>query len=203
MKQLLLFAFLLVFFGGCVSSRAMVFETGTASWYGPNFHGKKTANGETYNQNDLTAAHKTLPFNTVVRVHNLDNGKSVTVRINDRGPYADNRVIDLSFAAAQRIEMVNAGLARVRIEVLRSDVPISEVHERELFTVQLASFTVKTQADSMASGIRGAYVERARVEGRTYYRVFVGRYSNRTEAEQKKAELERQGHNGFVKQIQN
>jgi rare lipoprotein A len=99
--------------------------------------------------------------------------------------------------------MVNAGLARVRIDVLRSDVPITEVHRQELFTVQLASFTVKSQADQMAAGIREAYVEQARVEGRTYFRVFVGRYQNREEAERRKIELDRQGHNGFVKQVQN
>ncbi|HAC14758.1 MAG TPA: septal ring lytic transglycosylase RlpA family lipoprotein, partial [Bacteroidetes bacterium] len=84
----------------------MTLETGTASWYGPNFHGKHTANGEVYNQYELTAAHKTLPFNTVVKVTNLDNGKSVTVRINDRGPYAGRRVIDISRAAAEQIDMI-------------------------------------------------------------------------------------------------
>jgi rare lipoprotein A len=203
MKHYFWIALMATFLGGCVSSRATVFETGTASWYGPNFHGKSTASGEIYNQNELTAAHKTLPFNTIVRVTNLDNGKVVNVRINDRGPYAHNRVIDLSYAAARRIDMVNAGLARVRIDVLRSDVPITEVHRQESFTVQLASFTVKSQADQMAAGIREAYVEQARVEGRTYFRVFVGRYQSREEAERRKIELDRQGHNGFVKQIQN
>ena len=83
-----------------------IIETGVASWYGPNFHGKLTANGEIYNMHELTAAHKTLPFNSIVRVENLSNGKSVIVRINDRGPFVKNRIIDLSRKAAQEIDMI-------------------------------------------------------------------------------------------------
>jgi len=91
---------------------------GIASWYGPNFHAKKTSNGETYNMYDLTAAHKTLPMNTVVRVDNLENGKSVVVRVNDRGPFVDGRIIDLSNTAAHKIDMVKDGTARVKVTVL-------------------------------------------------------------------------------------
>ncbi|MDZ7690263.1 MAG: septal ring lytic transglycosylase RlpA family protein [Balneolaceae bacterium] len=82
-------------------------EEGVASWYGPNFHGKLTANGETYNMYEFTAAHRTLPFNTVLRVENRDNGESVVVRINDRGPFAKNRIIDLSKKAAEEIDMIS------------------------------------------------------------------------------------------------
>ena len=92
--------------------------TGTASWYGPGFHGRRTANGERFNQNALTAAHRTLPFGTRVKVTNLSNNRSVVVRINDRGPYSGGRIIDLSAAAAREIGMINSGVARVRIEVL-------------------------------------------------------------------------------------
>ena len=91
---------------------------GIASWYGPNFHAKKTSNGETYNMYDLTAAHKTLPMNTVVRVDSLENGKSVVVRINDRGPFVDGRIIDLSNTAAHQIDMVKNGTAKVKVTVL-------------------------------------------------------------------------------------
>ena len=94
-------------------------KRGIASWYGPNFHGKYTANGEVYNKYDYTAAHPTLPLPTIVRVTNLDNGKTVDVRINDRGPFVDNRIIDLSYAAARRIEMHKKGLANVRVRVLQ------------------------------------------------------------------------------------
>ena len=92
--------------------------TGTASWYGPGFHGRRTANGERFNQNALTAAHRTLRFGTRVKVTNLRNNRSVVVRINDRGPYSGGRIIDLSAAAAREIGMINSGVARVRIEVL-------------------------------------------------------------------------------------
>ena len=91
---------------------------GVASWYGPDFHDKKTSNGEIYNMYALTAAHKTLPMNTVVKVTNLENGKSTIVRINDRGPFVKNRIIDLSNKAAHQIDMVKKGTARVKLEVL-------------------------------------------------------------------------------------
>ena len=89
-----------------------------ASWYGPGFHGRLTANGERYNQNGLTAAHKTLPFGTQVRVTNLRNGRSVIVRINDRGPFVGGRVIDLSKGAASVIGLVSSGVAPVQLEIL-------------------------------------------------------------------------------------
>lgn len=91
---------------------------GTASWYGPDFHSKKTSNGEIYDMYDMTAAHKTLPMNTVLRVDNLENGKSIIVRINDRGPFVRGRIIDLSNKAANEIDMVRRGTAKVKITVL-------------------------------------------------------------------------------------
>jgi len=94
-------------------------ETGTASYYADEFNGKKTANGEIYDMKDLTAAHPTYPFNTLVKVTNLSNGKSVEVRINDRMPQFKGRILDLSLAAANKIEMVNAGIQEVKVEVLK------------------------------------------------------------------------------------
>ena len=96
-------------------------ETGVASWYGPGFHGKSTANGERYDQSDRTAAHRTLQMPAVVRVTNLDNGLSTVVRVNDRGPFARSRVIDLSRTAAQEIDMIGKGTARVRIDQLSTE----------------------------------------------------------------------------------
>lgn len=93
-------------------------QVGMASWYGPGFAGRPTANGERFDPEALTAAHRTLPFGTRVRVTNLDNGKSVVVRINDRGPYAKNRIIDLSKEAARQIAMIEKGHVKVRVEVL-------------------------------------------------------------------------------------
>jgi len=94
-------------------------RTGTASWYGSDFHGRRTANGETYDMRALTAAHPTLPMPTIVRVTNLENGRSVVVRINDRGPFAEDRIIDLSRAGARELGFESAGLAPVRVTVLR------------------------------------------------------------------------------------
>ena len=91
---------------------------GIASWYGPDFHGKWTSNGEKYNMYDLTAAHKTLPMNTILKVTNKRNNKSVVVRINDRGPFVNNRIIDLSKAAAKKIGMIGTGTAPVELEVI-------------------------------------------------------------------------------------
>jgi rare lipoprotein A len=93
-------------------------EEGVVSWYGPRFHNRPTASGELFDTNDYTMAHRTLPFGTKVRVTNLRNGRSVTVRVNDRGPYAGRRIADLSHAAAARIGMVSRGVARARIEVI-------------------------------------------------------------------------------------
>lgn len=91
-------------------------QVGIASWYGPRFHGRKTANGERFNQNKMTAAHRGLPLGTKVKVTNLENGRKVVVRINDRGPYKYGRIIDLSRAAAKRLAMHDNGTARVRVE---------------------------------------------------------------------------------------
>ncbi len=97
-------------------------EYGEASWYGPGFEGKETANGETFDQNRLTAAHLSLPLGTKVKVTNLENGKSVRVEVNDRGPYVRGRAIDLSKAAARKLDMVEEGTVPVRIEASRQDL---------------------------------------------------------------------------------
>src|SRR5687768_16455349 len=93
-------------------------EKGKAAFYGDRFHGRKTANGERYDKHAMTAAHKTLPFGTVVRVTNMKNGKSVEVRINDRGPYGKGRIIDLSRAAAKKLEMIRAGVVPVEVRIV-------------------------------------------------------------------------------------
>lgn len=107
-------------------------QTGKASWYGPGFHGKKTSNGERYNMNALTAAHKTLPLGTLVRVSNLSNGKSIIVRINDRGPFHGNRIIDLSKAAATKLGFIRNGMANVRVETINTNkAPLTQLAENK------------------------------------------------------------------------
>ncbi|BAP78410.1 MULTISPECIES: septal ring lytic transglycosylase RlpA family protein [Stutzerimonas] len=115
---------LLAFAAGCTESpeadatESTVIQKGKASYYARSFQGKETASGETFNQNELVAAHKTLPFDTRVQVTNLENGKQVTVRINDRGPFKPGRIIDLSRVAANRIDLLDEGIAPVKIETL-------------------------------------------------------------------------------------
>lgn len=180
-------------------------EEGVASWYGPNFHGKLTANGEKYDMYGMTAAHRTLPFNSVVRVHNLDNGKSVDVRINDRGPYAKNRIIDLSKKAAQEIGMINNGTANVELLLLEGQIDKSRITDLKIptYTVQLASYKNKTQAFDHSRKIRGSRVETIEMEGQTIYRVYFGLYVDESNAREKRDELRQQGFEGYVKQIQN
>lgn len=184
----------------------MVLEEGVASWYGSKFHGRATANGETYNMNAFTAAHRTLPFNTVVRVENLDTGKEVVVRINDRGPYVGNRVIDLSRRAAQEVDMEDAGTANVRlILVEEGDRPITDSNRssRESFTVQLASYNSEREAQSFSNNIDGSRVESVTSAGVTVYRVYYGTFETSDEAREVQQRLASQGIDGFVKQMEN
>jgi len=126
--SIILFAALALLLNSCAPYQAhkgSVYhkQRGNASWYGPGFAGRKTANGERFNPSQLTAAHKTLPFNTTVKVTNLENDKSVVVRINDRGPYAGRRIIDLSKAAAKKIDLIGKGVAMVEIETVGPGAP--------------------------------------------------------------------------------
>jgi|WetSurMetagenome_2_1015567.scaffolds.fasta_scaffold304470_2 rare lipoprotein A len=100
------------------SGKILLTLEGIASYYADDFHGKQTSNGEVYDMNDLTAAHRTFPFGTKVRITNLDNGKTVVVRVNDRGPFHEGRIIDLSLGAAKELDLIKLGTARVRLEVL-------------------------------------------------------------------------------------
>lgn len=188
------------------SDSGRILQTGVASWYGPNFHGKATANGETFNMNDLTAAHRTLPFNTIVRVQNIDNGRSVDVRVNDRGPYVDDRIIDLSRQAAREIDMEDSGTANVQILLLEEgDRPIAagRVTNQETFTIQLASYNSESEARAFAGRTSGTRVEQVTVSGRLIYRVYYGKYATAIDARHDQRRLARQGLDGFVKQTEN
>lgn len=130
-----------------------IFQTGVASWYGDDFHGKGTADGEIYDMHKLTAAHQNLPFHTLVEVENLENNKKVLVRINDRGPFLKDRIIDLSLQAAQRLEMTEKGTAQVNLRVLRwggilAGGEAAPGSSRECF-VQAGAFAVRENAEDM------------------------------------------------------
>jgi rare lipoprotein A len=124
-------------------------EEGVASWYGPKFHGRRTANGEIYDMHKLTAAHKTLPFGTRVLVTNLDNGATVVVRINDRGPFVKGRIIDLSKAAAERIDMIGTGTARVKIEKYDPSAP-----RPAFYSIQVGAYAKVDNASAVIARLK-------------------------------------------------
>jgi rare lipoprotein A len=158
-------------------------EEGNASWYGNPFHGRRSSNGETYDMYKLTAAHRTLPFDTMVRVTNLNNGKSTTVRITDRGPFVDNRILDLSLAAAREIESVGPGVVPVRLEVL-GDVDFNA----GFFTVQVGAFRERSNAERLRDRLSLAYtpifIQQYDSSGGTFYRLRVGKISGEDAANQ-------------------
>jgi peptidoglycan lytic transglycosylase len=148
-------------------------EEGIASWYGHPYHGRAAADGEIYDMEKMTAAHRTLPFNTWVRVYDLDNNRTTEVRIIDRGPFVDGRIIDLSHAAAHDLEMIGPGVARVRIEVVRTPPVVSP----GLFAVQVGAFRDRANAERLRSKMEALY-GRARLlhraENPAVWRVLVG-----------------------------
>jgi rare lipoprotein A len=221
-------------------------EVGIASWYGPNFHGKASASGERFDAGAMTAAHPTLPIPSLVRVTNLDNGRAVTVRLNDRGPFVDGRIIDLSRRAAEAIDMTRAGTARVRVEYVgpaplepnttgegepgffaASASPVvaagltalpvapyqprlaatparvarpAEPSERG-FYVQAGSFVELANAHALRAelGVMGdVFVTEAEVQGTDYYRVMLGPWGSRAEAERAQGRLIEAGRSAFV-----
>lgn len=121
-------------------------QRGIASWYGPNFHAKKTSNGEVYNMFAQTAAHKTLPMNTMVKVDNLENGLSTIVRVNDRGPFVTGRIIDLSNKAAHDIDMVKKGTARVKLTILGFNAKVAKTQEERNAVASVGKYFVQVGA---------------------------------------------------------
>jgi rare lipoprotein A len=148
-------------------------ETGIASWYGHPYHGRQAADGEIYDMEQMVAAHRTLPFDTCVRVHNLVNGKDVEVRIIDRGPFVDGRIIDLSHAAARAIELIGPGTAQVQVEVIRT--PAGTIPS--LFAVQVGAFRDRENAERVRLRMAERYGTAKLVERREkpgVWRVLVG-----------------------------
>lgn len=205
-------AMLLALAAGCAtqSLKTPTTQRGIASWYGPGFHGQATTSGETYDQYGMTAAHRTWPLGTRVRVTNEQNGRSVIVRINDRGPFVGDRILDLSYAAATQLDLVQGGTGLVTLE------PLSENGRPPgvvAFAVQVAAFGDQARADAYRqrfgtlAELRGGslrqpnenvYVATGGDGARTVYRVRVGPYAQRDEAELLASSLERRGMKAIV-----
>ena len=170
-------------------------QRGIASWYGKDFHGKKTSNGEIYNMYAMTAAHKTLPLGTHVRVHNLENGKKTDVRINDRGPFVRGRIIDLSYSAAQKVGLVGPGTARVEIYALGSPASTDGGTSRSYFqqdlytgnfTFQVGAFLNRENAErlkrELAQSYKNAHITEYDNGEQIFYRVRVGKVTTLEQA---------------------
>lgn len=171
-------------------------QKGIASWYGPNFHARKTSNGETYNMYAMTAAHKTLPMNTMVKVDNLENGKSTVVRINDRGPFVSGRIIDLSNKAAHKIDMVKKGTANVKVTVLgfhgkiaQSTSEKNEIMSVGRYYVQVGAFRryagakiTKRKFENIIENNYSVVIKKGYYDGKPINRVWVSGFRSEEEA---------------------
>jgi rare lipoprotein A len=181
-------------------------QSGIASWYGPDFHGKKTSNGEVYDMYALTAAHKTLPLGVYVKVENTENGREAVLRINDRGPFVKGRIIDLSYAAAKKLGVDRIGTAPVRVEALGYREPGSDrytavdSYDAGVYAVQIGSFKDPENAERLSSVIRKkavfCVVRRAEVHGDIFYRVLAGKYTSLSAAEKAEKEFIENGYPG-------
>lgn len=174
-------------------------QLGVASWYGPGFHGHATTSGEIYDQQGLTAAHPNLPLGTRARVTNMENGRAVDVRINDRGPFVKDRAIDLSYAAARAIGVVGPGTAPVRIEVVeRPPGDFTTVR----YAVQVGAFSESGKANALRANLAprydDVYISPVRARAELFYRVRVGPYEERHAAEQRAVELTSSGLHAVV-----
>lgn len=198
-------------------TRGTYAEKGTASWYGRDFHGRLTANGEVYNMYGNSAAHKTLPFGTMVMVENFDNGRKLTTRINDRGPFIRGRIIDLSYGAAKDIGLVGPGVARVRLTVLKwgdgkykhgqragqtVKTAAKTFPEENNYSVQVGSFQNRDNAFRLKKKLEGSFrdvrIETRKTNRYTLYRVKVGQNLDRKSADRLSERLEKNNFNTFV-----
>ena len=166
-------------------------EEGIASWYGSDFHGKTTANGERYDMYSMTAAHKILPFNTQVKVTNLQNGKSIVVRVNDRGPFVADRVIDLTHTGATKIGMMGPGTARVRVETVGAVPDIKNGDIMGNFYVQVGAFSRKDNAERLVAKFKsqGLNARMYYVDYIYLWRVQAGPYPSVNAAESARGDL--------------
>jgi rare lipoprotein A len=176
-------------------------EEGIASWYGKPFHGRRTASGEIYDMHKMTAAHRTLPFQTMVRVTNRTNGRSTTVRITDRGPFIKGRIIDLSRAAAKELDMIVSGTAPVVVQVLSSKKTPAPPYSSSApngYAVQAGAFSLRENAERFRQELEAHFRKVYVVEFGDVWRVRVGPYSSEDEAQRVEARLLAMGHDAFV-----
>jgi rare lipoprotein A len=181
-------------------------QTGVASWYGRDFHGKKTSNGEIYDMHAMTAAHKTLPLGVYVKVYNTKNRREAIVRVNDRGPFVKGRIIDLSYAAATKLGVDVAGTAFVRVEALgyqqesRSGYKEPATYDSGNYTIQVGAFKEQANAQRLSGELKQfsgfSEVRLTNVNDKRFYRVYAGKYSSLAAAEAAEDNFNAHGHPG-------
>ena len=171
-------------------------EVGMASWYGAPHHGRRTASGEVYDMHQLTAAHKTLPFGTRVLVTNRDTSQSAEVRVNDRGPFVEGRILDVSYAAARLLGAVGPGIIPVSVRIL--SLPARSSPGDGPYSVQIGSFTTRARAEARREMGNGAPIAEGTVAGEPVYRVRVGAYPDRTQAAAAARDLTARGYHALV-----
>jgi rare lipoprotein A len=209
-------AFSVLFLAGAATAQTGQSQTGTASYYAEEFHGRLTASGEVYDMNAFTAAHRTHPFNTMLKVTNLASGATVVVRVNDEGPFVEGRIIDLSRAAAKKLGMLGSGTARVKLDVVSA--PAKREFEDEFFSIkteraQLSGYAVQVASFSdmanmlklldriRSKGINDVYVRLGWLNGQALHRIVTKGFPTRGEAEKQLSALRKQGLDGFVFKI--
>jgi rare lipoprotein A len=180
----------------------------TASWYGPDFNGRPTASGEKFDMYGFTAAHREMDFGTKLRVTNPDNGKSVVVTVNDRGPFIPGRDLDLSYGAAREIDHIGKGVGLVKIEYLGRDMryakrmPFEPFISRSPLTVQIGSFVEPSNADRLKRGLEfkysDVYITTVFVKGQKFYRVRIGKFSDYDNAYSLAEKLAEEGYSTLI-----
>ena len=198
----------LVLTAGAVQADSWYMERGTASYYGRGFQGHKTASGERFSQQEMTAAHRQLPVGTKVMIENLETGEQVEVKITDRGPYVDkkHRIIDLSKAAADSIGLVEPGVVPVRVVVTETAATQQKSPEEEVvYEVQVGAFEQSEQAEAVLAQVQGwfpkAYIAPRQGPAGAYYRVRVGPFPTREAAQHMANALKRGGHHVFLDEV--
>lgn len=171
-------------------------QVGMASWYGVPHHGRRTASGEVFDMNRLTAAHRTLPFGTRVLVINRDTSQSTEVRVNDRGPFVEGRILDVSYAAARLLGIIGPGVIPVRVRIVA--LPARPAAGDRTYTVQIGAFAARGNAEALREAVSGATIVEDLVGGDPLYRVRVGSYPDRAQATTAARALSARGYPALV-----
>lgn len=196
---------ILIIFVSCTTAveekkESLFEEEGLASWYGKEYHGQKTSSGEIFNMYDFTAAHRTLPFGTYVEVFSYETGKSVKVRINDRGPFLPGRIIDLSYAAAKELGILSSGISKVKISADRKPEEYFDIKKYNI-VLQVGAFKIKENAEKLKENLSKKYKRVYSEEFNEFTRVLIGPFQDEKEIEKIYNSLKEEGFSPLIRKI--